>query len=302
MNMNTDKNIIVAFGLGVLVCAVLLSPLWLFGGISAGEAADIVVEKIYSDFERENHIVEVISTEEAGKDLYRVDATVKEIKTLENVSYLVRGDGVIIRELDVDEVADQKAGCVDPSAPAETEAPTGPSGRTVDGVHTKGPDDAKVTIIEYSDFQCPFCARFYSNAYKQILATYPDDVKIIFKDFPLSFHAQATPAAEAAECAGAQGKFWEYHDKLFENQGDWSSVGRASFDKYAEELGLNMETWANCVNNREFKANVEADFREGQQKGVRGTPAFFINDKLVTGAQPFATFQAEIDAALAAAG
>jgi protein-disulfide isomerase len=302
MDTNADKNIIAAFGLGVLVCAVLLSPLWLFDrGITSEEAADIVVQRIYTDFEKENHVVEVTSAEEVGMDLYRVHATVKEIKILENISYLVRGDGVIIRESGVDKEAGQ-AGCEEPSAPAETVTPTGSPGRTVEGVHAKGPEDAKVTIIEYSDFQCPYCARFYNDAYQQILANYPNDVKIIFKDFPLSFHAQATPAAEAAECAGAQGKYWEYHDVLFEKQDEWASVGRASYDKYAEELGLDMETWANCVNNREFRENVQADFLEGQQKGVRGTPAFFINDKLVSGAQPFAVFQAEIDAALAAAG
>lgn len=298
MDIKTDRDTVTAFALGVLVCAVLLSPLWLFGGgISTEEAADIVVEKIYSDVGKENHIVEVIAAEKVGGGLYRVDASVREISAAENVTYLVTKDGkIILDESEKIEAEQDKTGGSEKTGPSDS------SGRTVDGVHVRGPEDAKVTIIEYSDYECPFCKRFYDDAYKQILATYPDDVKIIFKDFPLSFHAQATSAAEAAECAGAQGKYWEYHDKLFENQGDWSAAGRPSFNKYAEDLGLDMDSFNNCVDNREFKANVEADFREGQAKGVRGTPAFFINDKLVSGAQPFATFKTEIDAALAAAG
>jgi protein-disulfide isomerase len=134
------------------------------------------------------------------------------------------------------------------------------------------------------------------------LETYPNDVKIIFKDFPLSFHQMAIPAAEAAECAGAQGKYWEFHDLLFENQQEWSSAGLTALETYARELGLDVDSFVNCIETREFRENVESDFREGQAKGVRGTPAFFINGKMVTGSQPFSVFQQEIDAALAAAG
>jgi len=294
MNISTDKNVITAFALGVVFCAVLLSPLWLFGGISADDAAAIVVEKIYSDVGMENNIVDVISAEKTGDGLYRVDVSVTEIKSAKNSTYLVTKEGKIILD-ESEDIEEQKTGDAGDGALAAS------SGKTVDGVHIKGEDGAKVTIIEFSDFQCPYCARYYSDAYPQILSAYPSDVKVIFKHFPLSFHAQAVPAAEASECAGAQGKFWEFHDKLFENQNGWSNSGRTAFDKYAEELGLDMTLFGNCVDNREFKAKVEADFIEGQQKGVRGTPAFFINDKLVSGSQPFATFKQEIDAALAAA-
>lgn len=294
MVVTSDRKIIASFVLGIIVCAAALSPFWLSSGISQEDASFIVTEKIYSDLGREDFLVETADVKEAGDGLYSVDVRIRAFSSSKNMTYLVTKEGVILPD-ESDKIAKQE-----PAVPEQEETVvTASSGRTVDGVHIKGPDDAKVTIIEYSDFQCPFCKRYYDTAYKQIQTAYPDDVKLIFKDFPLGFHAQATPAAEAAECAGAQGWFWEYHDLLFENQDEWSNVGRASFDKYAEELGLNMETWANCVNNREYKANVEADFQEGQQKGVRGTPAFLINGNLVSGAQPFSTFQAEIDAALA---
>lgn len=292
MDVKTDKNVITAFILGVLVTAIFLGSMWLSHGISKEEAADIVIEKIYSDFGNDNYVVEVISVEDFGKDLYKVDISIKKVAAAENVSHLVTKDGNIIREIEkTEESTEQKTG-------EEQSVPSQP----IEKIHYKGPADAKVTIVEYSDFQCSFCKRFYDGAYKRILEAYPNDVKFVFKDFPLSFHQMAYPAAEAAECAGAQGKYWEYHDKLFENQQEWSASGRAALEKYAEELGLDMDSFKNCIETREFKDDVAADFREGQAKGVRGTPAFFINGKMLTGAQPFSTFKSEIDAALAAAG
>ena len=296
MNKKTDKNTIAAFVLGIIVCAAVLSPLWLFGGIDKKEATDIVVEKIYSDYGRDGYIVEAASAEKVEDNLYRVDASVRALGDAFNITYLVTGDGKLILD-ESEKIEDGKDPAAGKTAPAQTTAPAG----SPEGVHVKGPSDARVTIIEFSDFECSYCARFYNDAYKQILAAYPNDVKIIFKDFPLSFHQQATPAAEAAECAGAQGKYWEYHDMLFEKQQEWSAAGRTSYLAYAGDLGLDVDAFTTCIDAREFKANVEADFREGRVKGVSGTPAFFVNDKLLTGAQPFSVFQAEIDAALAAA-
>jgi protein-disulfide isomerase len=296
MDMSADRKIIASFVLGILVCAAVLSPLWLSSGISKEDASFIVAEKIYSDLGREDFYVETTDVKEGGDGIYSVDVLIRSFASSSNMTYLVTRDGTII--LDESEEIDGQA---EEETPEEDTVATS-SGRTVDGVHIKGPDDAKVTIIEYSDFECPFCKRYYDNAYKQILSTYPDDVKMIFKDFPLSFHAQATPAAEAAECAGAQEWFWEYHDILFERQSEWASSGRPAFNSYAEELGLDMDAFNNCVDSRQFRENVVADFQEGQAAGVRGTPAFFINGKMVSGAQPFSAFQTEIDAALAASG
>jgi protein-disulfide isomerase len=150
-----------------------------------------------------------------------------------------------------------------------------------------GPEDAEVTIIEYSDFQCPYCASVVPTI-NQIKEKYGDRVKIVFKDFPLSFHQYAQKAAEAAQCAHEQGRFWEYHDTLFANQG---SLGMASLKQYASNLGLNTEQFNRCLDSGKYAAEVQEDFSDGQKAGVSGTPTFFINGKKLVGAQPFSEFE-----------
>lgn len=161
-----------------------------------------------------------------------------------------------------------------------------------------GDKNAKVTIIEFSDYECPFCARFATQTLPQIKDQYvkTGKVKIVFRDFPLSFHANAQKAAEAAECADDQGKYWEYHDKLFANT---QSLDVTSLKQYAKDLGLDATKFNSCLDTGKYTAEVKKDFSDGQAVGISGTPSFVINGKLVVGALPFEMFKQEIDAALA---
>jgi protein-disulfide isomerase len=187
-----------------------------------------------------------------------------------------------------------------PNAPSPTPTPTPGAPVEIeiqDGDHVKGDPDAPVKIFEFSDFECPFCARFYTQTYGQIDSEYIEngDVAIIFKHFPLSIHANAQKAAEAAECAGDQGKFWEMHDMLFESG---TTGGVATYKGYAADLGLNTGDFDECLDTGQFADKVKADFTQGTGVGIRGTPGFIINGKPVSGAQPFEVFQQAIDAEL----
>jgi protein-disulfide isomerase len=170
-----------------------------------------------------------------------------------------------------------------------------------------GPADAPVTVIEFSDFQCPFCSRFWNQTLPQIKQEYQDKVRFVYRDFPLSsIHPWAEKAAEAAECADDQDKFWEYHDLIFANQ---AALGQqlntegldgvlATFKSYAADLGLDTAPFNDCLDSGKYTSEVQKDLQDGQSYGVTGTPAFFINGQLVSGAQPFANFKTVIDAAL----
>ena len=156
---------------------------------------------------------------------------------------------------------------------------------------SKGPKNAPVQIVEFSDFECPFCGRVVPTL-KQIMDAYPGKVRIAFKQFPLPFHKNAPGASEAALAAHAQGKFWEMHDKLFQ---DPKSLTRETFEKYAQELGLNMNKFKADLDSKKFEAAVKADFAYGQSVGRFGTPTFFINGRKVSGAMPFDNFKQIID-------
>ncbi len=185
-----------------------------------------------------------------------------------------------------------------PSAPSAPPAPTVDMKAIVDDDAVKGNKDAPVTIVEFSDFECPFCARFYSQTLKQIESQYikTGKVKLVFRDFPLGFHANAQKAAEAAECAGDQNKFWEMHDILFEKG---VVGGVATFKKYAVDLGLNSASFNKCLDSGTHAAEVQKDLADGSAAGIQGTPGFVINGKVISGAQPFQVFQAAIEAELA---
>jgi len=163
--------------------------------------------------------------------------------------------------------------------------------------YIRGNADAKVTLVEYSDFECPFCLR-HLDTVNQILADYPNDVRFVYRHFPLSFHPQAQKAAEAAECAGDQGKFWEMHDKIFEANGT-ATMSLAKWKELAGELGLNQATFDTCLDSGETAGRVAKDLQEGTTAGVGGTPGTFVNGQLVEGAVPYATFKSIIDAELA---
>lgn len=171
-----------------------------------------------------------------------------------------------------------------------------------------GDENAPVTIIEYSDFECPFCNRFFHTTEPLIKSQYIDTgrVKFVYKDFPVAAtHPNAQKAAEAAQCAFDQGKFWEYHDILFANAYDgdrFSQLGgsRAAelFKKYASNIGLNTNAFGSCFDSGAKRSVVLADMQEGQRAGVRGTPSFLINGRLVVGAQPFSSFVQIIESEL----
>ncbi len=174
-----------------------------------------------------------------------------------------------------------------PYRPARVEvAATGPA---------KGPERAPVTIVEFTDFQCPFCSRAESTV-SQVMVEYKDKVRVVFRDFPLPFHAQAQKASEAAHCASDQGKFWEMHGKLFANQ---SSLEVPALKGYAHDLGLDQGKFDKCLDSGEKAKLVEANRKAGEEAGVSGTPAFFVNGVLISGAQPFESFKSLIDGELA---
>lgn len=157
--------------------------------------------------------------------------------------------------------------------------------------HIRGNKNATVKLVEYSDFQCPFCERHYP-VLKQILKDYGDQVSLEYKHFPLSFHPFAQKAAEASECANDQGKFWEYHDKIFENQ---SALSLEAIKQWAVDLKLNASKFNTCLDSNKYAGRVAAELAEGEKLGVNGTPATFVNGQLVSGAQPYEAFKSIID-------
>lgn len=160
--------------------------------------------------------------------------------------------------------------------------------------HIRGNKDAKVTLIEYSDFECPFCLR-HLDTLNQLLADYKNDVRLVYRHFPLqSLHPEAQKAAEASECAGLQGKFWEMHDKIF----DANKAGNMGVQRWkdaAKELGLDVNKFSTCLDSGEVTARVAQDQQEGNAAGVNGTPGTFVNGKLVEGAVPLATFKSILE-------
>ncbi len=152
---------------------------------------------------------------------------------------------------------------------------------------SKGATDAKVTIVEFSDFQCPYCSRA-EPAVDEVMQKYPGKVRVVFRHFPLSFHEKAPKAAEAAACAEEQGKFWEYHKTLFANQG---KLDVPDLKEHAKTLGLDTTKFEACLDGSKMKAKVDGDTAAGAKVGVNGTPAFFINGVMLSGAQPFSEFE-----------
>ncbi len=165
-----------------------------------------------------------------------------------------------------------------------------------------GDENAKVTIVEFSDFQCPFCKRYIDETHEQIKEKYIDTgkVKIAYRHYPLtSIHPNAQKAAEASECANEQSKFWEFHDKLFAEQDTWSPLtltdASNAFVGYAGELGLNTDQFQSCLDSDKYQKAVETDLEAGNKVQVDGTPAFFVNGYRLVGAQPFSEFERVIE-------
>jgi protein-disulfide isomerase len=166
------------------------------------------------------------------------------------------------------------------------------------GAPVRGAVNAPVTIVEFSDFHCPFC-RKVQPVLEQLRTNYKEKIKIVYRDFPLdSLHPQARAAAEAAGCANEQGKFWEFHDKVFDNNPDGSD---ATLGRFAKEIGLDTTAFDTCRTAGKYKTSVLASNQEGTKLGITGTPTFFINGRMLVGSQPYEAFVRVIDEELALA-
>ena len=168
----------------------------------------------------------------------------------------------------------------------------------VDDDPALGAADAPITIIEFSDFECPYCTRFHQETFALLLENYGDQIRFVYRDFPLtSIHLEAFPAAEAANCAREQGEYWAYHDKLF--TGGPQALGADNYIAYATELGLDLEQFQECVASRRYQEEVQADLDYALALGVQSTPTFFVNGIAVVGAQPYDVFAELIENELA---
>ena len=166
---------------------------------------------------------------------------------------------------------------------------------SIEGAPVRGPEDAQITIVEFSDFQCPFCSRVHPTL-QRLLATYPDSVRLVFKHNPLPMHSDAPLAHRASIAADQQGRFWEMHDKIFTNIRDLS---RPTLIEHARDLELDVPRFLRDLDSEELIAQLDRDIAESERLGITGTPTFFINGNLVSGAQPYENFQVLVERELA---
>jgi len=159
---------------------------------------------------------------------------------------------------------------------------------------SRGPDDARVTIIEFSDFQCPYCKRAIPII-DELVEKYPEDLRIVYRHLPLASHSRARPAAEASVCADGQGKFWEYHDTLFANN---RKLSDDDLTGYASEIGLDLDLFKQCLISPETRETVQSDMDAARTAGISATPAFLVNGVLISGAKPVNEFIQVIDSEL----
>ncbi len=165
-----------------------------------------------------------------------------------------------------------------------------------DGFPSIGPANAPITLVEFADFQCPFCRQWEQQTYQPLLAAYPGKIRFVYRDFPLtSIHPNAMPAAEAAQCANEQGQFWPFHDKLFGGE----TLSADVYNQYAQQLNLDMTKFAQCISTHKFAQQIQADSDFATNLGVNSTPTFFINGLALVGAQPLEAFKSVIDKELA---
>ncbi|HEV7839894.1 MAG TPA: thioredoxin domain-containing protein [Gemmatimonadaceae bacterium] len=184
-------------------------------------------------------------------------------------------------------------------------APKDSDGVKADLARIQGSSSAPVWVIEVSDFQCPFCKQWHDETYQKLRDEFvkTGKIRLAYINFPLNQHVNAWPAAEAAMCAGAQGKFWEMHDALFINQKKWEQLTAPApfFDSLARATGLNVPQWQQCLKSGKMKPWIQADYDRAQAAGAASTPTFIIGDKMLTGAQPIENFRSAIDSAAAKA-
>ena len=166
-----------------------------------------------------------------------------------------------------------------------------------EGFYSIGPADAPIVIVEFSDFQCPFCKRWHDQVYQPLFAAYPGKIRLVYRNLPLTtIHPQAMAAAEAAMCAGAQNAYWQYHEALFNGQ---ETLGTDFYIQTATDLGLNVASFQACIEDHRYQKQIQADMDFALSLGVQSTPTFFINGLAIVGAQPLSTFTDLIDRELA---
>jgi protein-disulfide isomerase len=186
---------------------------------------------------------------------------------------------------------------VQPAAAAPTQQVARRYDIPTEGFHSIGPEDAAITLVEFSDYQCPFCQKWHDQVYKQLLAAYPGKIRLVYRNLPLTqLHPQAMNAAEAAMCAGDQNAYWQFHEKLFENS---AALNDDLYASLAADLGMDVTAFESCMTAHKYKAAIEEDMQFAIDLGVQSTPTFFINGLAVVGAQPLSVFQQVIDDELA---
>ncbi len=173
-----------------------------------------------------------------------------------------------------------------------------------EGYPSLGPDDAPITIVEFSDYQCPFCSRFHDETYQALLDAYPGQIRFVYRNLPLSFHQNAQMSAEAALCAGDQNAYWEMHEVLFANQAalnnqEGTTLEQAVYNEYAQELNLDVTAFEECMTSHQFAQFIQDDMAFSTNLGVQSTPTFFVNGLAIVGAQPLSSFQQLIDKEIA---
>ena len=160
-----------------------------------------------------------------------------------------------------------------------------------------GPANAKVTIVEFSDYQCPYCQVWDQQVYQQLMTNYPNKIRFVYRDLPLPMHPEAIPAAQAADCAGEQGAYWKYHDALF---GQQYGLNRAAYEHYASDLGLDSKAFTTCLDSQRYLSKIQANANDAASAGLNSTPSFVINGRVLIGALPLSDFKAVVDEELAA--
>jgi len=211
------------------------------------------------------------------------------------VGYVAWGRNTVTAAAPAGAAAQQPSGAV-------AEAPVAPQAEYVrydipiEGYPSLGPDDAKIVVVEFSDFQCPYCRRFHQETYQALLDAYPGQIRFVYRNLPLtSIHPNAMGAAVASLCANDQNGFWDYHDKLFSSE----SLGEEVYVQYATDLGLDVDAFTACLSSGEHDTFIQEDMDYSLGIGVQSTPTFFINGLAIVGAQPLSNFQQLIDKELA---
>lgn len=211
------------------------------------------------------------------------------------IGYLIWGTGLLQRLGVSSQTASQVSGPV-VGAPVTAEPQYMRYDIPTEGSYSRGPSDAPITIVEFSDYQCPFCRRWHAEVSQALFAAYPGQIRLVYRNLPLtSIHPDAFSAAEAAMCAGEQNVYWDYHDKLFGGE----LLGNGVYLQYAKDLSLDLPTFEACLNDRKYQADIQSDSDFALNLGVRSTPTFFINGLAIVGAQPLDIFKQVIDKELA---